>query len=455
MAEFDQLTINEGASIEEAFRCLNANKLGIVFALDEAGKIVGALTDGDIRRRLLVENNLAVAVSHCMTRNFVSVRVGTPREHVLKLLDHRIHVIPVLDENDRLADVYSRERFELEDEQEVFSRSRSPARISFGGGGTDLTHYFYDHGGVVINAAVMLYARAALRRRPDKSVRIYSHDFRTQVEAGCVDDLQLDGTLDLLKSAVRLIDPPFGFDLEVSSDFPVGSGLGGSAVVTAAVMGCFNEFRSDRWDRHQIAEMAFQSERLMLNIPGGWQDQYATVFGGFNFMEFSSENNEVLPLRLDPQVMRELEECLVLVHTGVAHDSAEVHRDQRKRMSGDSSMSEVAEQQKVITREMKKLLLRGRLLQYGQLLDESWRCKRKFSPLISSARFDELYDYAIDNYAVGGKLLGAGGGGFFLFFVEPFRRYQFVLAMERQGHSCERLAFDEAGLQSWKTRVRH
>ena len=106
----------------------------------------------------------------------------------------------------------------------------------------------------------------------------------------------------------------------------MGSGLGGSAVVSSAIIGCFNEFRSDRWDRHEIAEMAFQAERLMLNIPGGWQDQYATVFGGFNHMEFSSEQNTIVPLRLEPNIIAELEESLVLCYTGSNHDSGSIHR---------------------------------------------------------------------------------------------------------------------------------
>ena len=149
------------------------------------------------------------------------------------------------------------------------------------------------------------------------------------VEAENLAALGCDGELALIKSVIRLIKPPYGFDLDVSADFPVGSGLGGSAVVSSAIIGCFNEFRSDQWDRHEIAEMAFQAERLMLNIPGGWQDQYATVFGGFNHMEFSSDQNTIVPLRLEPTVIAELEESLVLCYTGHNHDSGAVHRDQK------------------------------------------------------------------------------------------------------------------------------
>lgn len=454
MAEFGDLTIDETFPIGEAFHRLNANKLGIVFALDRAGKVVGTVTDGDIRRYLLVEKGIDAPVGNCVNRHFVSAPVGSAREKILKLLDHRIHVIPILDDNGCLVDVYSRQRYQLEEEREVFSRARSPARISFGGGGSDLTHYFYVNGGAVINAAINLYAHATLRRRADKKVRIYSHDFRMTVEAETAKDLELDGKLDLIKSAIHLIDPPYGFELDVSADFPVGSGLGGSAVVSVAVIGCFNEFRSDRWDRHQIAEMAFQSERLMLNIPGGWQDQYATVFGGFNFMEFTSGHNDVVPLRLDSHTLRELEESLVLVDTGISHNSGTVHRDQKERMAGNGSLAAAVERQKEITHEMKKLLLRGQLYEYGRLLNEAWRCKRSLSPMISSSDLDRLYDFAIANHALGGKLLGAGGGGFFLFFVPPFRRYDLSTALELEGYHCKRLYFDELGLQSWKKRVR-
>src|SRR5262249_25099694 len=193
------------------------------------------------RRHLLVNRDLKQPISACVNRQFVSARLDTRREQILKLLDHRIHVVPVLDATGRLVDTYSRERFRIEEEREFFARARSPARLSFGGGGTDLTTYFYAHGGVVINAAIALYAHATLRRRADAGVSIYSHDFRRAVEANSVADLTLDGNLDLIKSAVRLIDPPYGFDLELAADFPVGSGLGGSAVISSAIFGCFNE----------------------------------------------------------------------------------------------------------------------------------------------------------------------------------------------------------------------
>ncbi|WP_346656027.1 CBS domain-containing protein [Bradyrhizobium sp. dw_78] len=447
------LTISETETIEEAFRRLNLNMLGILFAQDAGGRVIGAVTDGDIRRKLLGGLSIRDQVAACVNRDFVWARAGAPREQILKLLDQRVHIVPILDPERRLVDVFSRDLFQIGEESEVFARARSPVRISFSGGGTDLTHYFVDHdGGAVINATIAMYAHATLRRRSDGRIRIYSHDFRRTVEAKNLEELGSDGELALIKSVIRLIKPSYGFDLDVSADFPVGSGLGGSAVVSSAIIGCFNEFRSDQWDRHEIAEMAFQAERLMLNIPGGWQDQYATVFGGFNHMEFSSEHNTIVPLRLDPNIVAELEESLVLCYTGFNHDSGDVHRDQKSQHRKADAMAAAA-RQKEMTREIRHHLLRGQLLDCGRLIDEAWHAKRRMSSKISSTELDAIYDHAKANGAVGGKLLGAGGGGYFVFFVRPFERYPLIRALEDKGLRCSRITFEENGLRTWKSRI--
>lgn len=449
------VTIAETETIEEAFRRLNINMLGILFAEDADGRVVGAVTDGDIRRKLLDGSSIRDQVATCVNRKFVWAPAGGPREQILKLLDQRVHVVPILDAEHRLIDVFSRDLFQLDEENEVFARARSPVRISFSGGGTDLTHYFVDNdGGAVINATIAMYAHATLRRRHDKSIRIYSHDFKQTVEAENLAALGSDGDLALIKSVVRLIKPPYGFDLEVSADFPVGSGLGGSAVVSSAIIGCFNEFRSDQWDRHEIAEMAFQAERLMLNIPGGWQDQYATVFGGFNHMEFFSDQNTIVPLRLEPNIIAELEESLVLCYTGLTRDGGAVHREQKTQHRSDDAVAAAA-RQKEVTREIRRHLLRGRLLDCGRLIDEAWHAKRRLSSAISSSNLDSIYELAKANGAIGGKLLGAGGGGYFMFFVRPFERYPLITALQEKGLHCSRVAFEANGLRTWKSRIKN
>lgn len=445
--------IAQSASIEEALRRLDDNSLGIVFAADDSGRIVGCLTDGDIRRQLLASNDLTVAISTFMNTEFVRADASATREQILKLLDHRVHLVPLLDKDGRLAGLCSRDDFRLQGEVEVFARARAPARISFGGGGSDLTHYFFDQGGMVISTTITKYAHASMRRRRDATVRIYSHDLKCTVETKNIAALEYDGKLDLIKSVVRLIDPDFGFELEVGTDFPVGSGLGGSAALAVAIIGCFNELRSDPWTRHQIAEMAFQSERLSLNIPGGWQDQYAAAFGGFNYMEFSADENLIVPLRLEPRILRELEASTILCYTRKNHNSGLIHKDQKQRVLSSEIAQKAVERQKDMTMEMRRRLLRGDIDGYGRLLHDAWQAKRAMSALISDAETDRIYDHAIAHGALGGKILGAGGGGYFMFFAPPFERYRISNALAELGYECERVCFDEDGLVSWKMRA--
>lgn len=454
MAKPIDVCIPATANIQDAFRQLNSNRMGILFVENADSRVVGCVTDGDIRRQLLVNDDLNAPLASFMNTEFVWASASAPREQILKLLDHSVRLVPILDGQRSLVDVCSRDDFAADAEAEVFARGRSPARITFGGGGTDLTHFFVDQGGVVINATINKYAHATLRKRADSSVRIYSHDLKRVVECASPAKLELDGKLDLLVAVVKLVQPTYGFELEVAADFPVGSGLGGSASVAASVIGCFNEFRSDPWDRHQISEMAFQVERLILDIPGGWQDQYATVFGGVNYMEFTADHNAILPLRLERKTLAELEEVLVLCYTGRGHDSGAIHRDQRSRsVSSEKKATESGGRKKELTLEMKRKLLRGDVYGYGNLLHEAWLLKRQDSPMITDSELDHIYSCAKENGALGGKLLGAGGGGFFLFFVPPFQQYRVIDALSARGYRSERVIFDETGLKSWRTRV--
>jgi D-glycero-alpha-D-manno-heptose-7-phosphate kinase len=229
------------------------------------------------------------------------------------------------------------------------------------------------------------------------------------------------------------------------------SGLGGSAVVSAAILGCFNEFRRDKWDQYELAELAFQAERLYLGIAGGWQDQYATVFGGLNFMEFKMDQNIVHPLRIHPNIQSELEESLVLCDTGYTHDSDEIHQDQRKQIQQQDIRQQVQNNVE-LTYHIRNYLLRGRLKEFGQALHKAWKIKQHFSSKISNSRLDKIYADALTHGALGGKLLGAGGGGFFLFYVPPFSKHSLMTHLSAQGLRIHPFRFEEKGVQSWTVR---
>jgi D-glycero-alpha-D-manno-heptose-7-phosphate kinase len=449
----DNFLIDQHGTLRTALELIGANQHGLIMATDSAGAVLGLATDGDIRGMLLKGLTLDDSIGSCINLNFVWANPEAPREMLLKQLDRSIRVIPLLDTSRKLVGIVSRDYMPLLQESAVYARSRAPVRISFGGGGSDLTHYFSgNEGGAVINATISLYSHATLRIRDDAQVIVRSLDLGETLQANDLSAaLAQSGRFGLIQALLKVINPDYGFELFLHSDFPMSSGLGGSAVVSASILGCFNQFRRDQWDLHDMAEIAYQAERHYLGVSGGWQDQYATVFGGFNFMEFRMDQNIVHPLRIQPDTLMELEECLVLCDTGTTHDSGDIHQDQRQQMK-EADVREIVNSSMQLSYDIRNDLLRGRLFQFGQLLDKAWHFKRQFSDKISSLLLDQIYAKAKDHGAIGGKLLGAGGGGFFLFYVSPFRRHELITHLEASALKVRPFRFESKGVQSWTVR---
>ena len=453
--QLNNFLISASATLREALFRIDANNHGFILTTDNSGGVVGLATDGDIRRRLLDGVSLEQHISECANAEFMWATLETPRETLLKKLDHRIKVIPVLDAKRRLTAIISRDHLPIQAEGPVYARARSPVRISFGGGGSDLTNYFTSERGAVINTAISLYSHATMRKRDDEQIIIHSLDIGETFRANnFANAMQQKGRFGLIQALIKAVKPDFGFELYLHSDFPMNSGLGGSAVVSAALLGCFNQFRQDQWDLHEVAELAYQAERLYLGVEGGWQDQYATVFGGFNFMEFRTDQNIVHPLRIHSDTLLELEESLILCDTGTTHDSGDIHHDQRQQMKQDHILQQVKTNVE-LTYRMRNHLLRGKLLQFGHSLHLAWQFKRQFSSKITNKRLDDIYEIALNNGAIGGKLLGAGGGGFFIFYVPPFRKHDLIINLEKAGLEIRSFRFEPEGLRAWTARERN
>ena len=444
--------ISHSSSIRESLAKIDKNSIGMVFICDDDEKIIGVASDGDIRSSLLGNLVLDDKIENVFNRDFVWKKATDTRESILKLLDSKIKAIPILDADNRLHSVVTASQFPIRLEEHVFARSRAPVRISFAGGGSDLTHYFMGKKGAIINTTISLYCHATLIPRSDPKITIDSYDLGEKTVYESLDDLLgRSDCFGLFRSLFRLIRPDFGFDLLVNSDFPSGSGLGGSSSVMVAVLGCFNEFRQDKWNDHELAEIAFQAERINMGISGGWQDQYATVFGGVNFIEFRNESNLIFPLRLKAQTLLDLQENLFLFETTSGRNSGSIHDDQKTSME-DVKIQDLVNKNVNHCYEMRESLLKGNLGKFGLGLNLAWELKRQFSKQISNDYLDEIYNYAIKNGALGGKLLGAGGGGYFLFYVEAFSKNHFLGAMKDKGLFQTVFCFDHDGMQSWTIR---
>ena len=451
--EIDKYIVSQEVSIRDALKKVDDNHNGFIFTVNLENEVVGLATDGDIRRALMKGIALNEAISKCTKSDFIFADVNTPRENLIKELDSHIRFIPILDKSRKLLSIVSKDFLPLREEEAIYIRSRAPVRVSFGGGGSDVTHYFSNLSGAVINSAVSIYSHATMKIRDDGKIVIRSLDLHATLEADNLEDLlSQDGPFGLVQALLKVIQPKYGFDLDLHSDFPVGSGLGGSAALCTAILGCFNSQRQDQWNQHEVAEIAFQAERLNFKIAGGWQDQYASVFGGFNFIEFNADQNVVNPIKMSADSLLELEESLILCDTGISHHSGNIHIDQKETMESKSIQAKVKENVE-LTYMIRNHLLRGNFDDFGRSLGKAWQLKRNFSKKISNTHIDEIYDGALECGALGGKLLGAGGGGFFIFYVPSFKKHELLRYLKEKGLQIQPFRFEPEGLQVWTSRL--
>lgn len=336
-------------------------------------------------------------------------------------------------------------------------RAKAPLRISFCGGGTDVSPYPEERGGAVLSATIDKYAYASLRPISEPEVRITSLDFGLARTFSASGPLVPDGELDLVKGVwnhflaeARGSSTPGGCEIFLHSDAPPGSGLGSSSTMVTTLVGVMSEWRRHPLTPYEIAELTYRIERQDLGLAGGRQDQYAATFGGFNFIEFHRDHTVVNPLRLRRDVENELEYALLLCFTGGTRLSAQiVSKQTQSYREGKPEVVAALDRMKEMTVEMKGLLLRGRLTEFGERLHEAWIEKQKLDPAITSSSIDELYRLARAEGAIGGKILGAGGGGFLLLYVPFDRKHRIAERMEAAGGRIVPFAFEGRGLQSW------
>jgi len=332
-------------------------------------------------------------------------------------------------------------------------RAKAPLRLSFAGGGTDVRPFSDQEGGCVLNATITRHAWGALSSRRDGQIQIESADFGSLLQFDSNTPIVYDGKMDLAKAAIRNLGGQYsgGFDLFLHTDAPPGSGLGSSSSLMVCLVGLLREFNNLRLTDYDTAQLAYRIEREELGIRGGMQDQYASAFGGFNFIEFHKDRVIVNPLRVSEDTVNELEHNLLLCYTGKPHLSSGIIVDQVGRYENHEEDALTGlRRQKELAFEMKNALLERRLGDFGMLLGTAWYYKKKMSPKVSTPIIDEMYEEAQKQGAIGGKITGAGGGGYMLFYCQYEKKLRVAEALQKLGATPTEFGFESHGLQTWR-----
>jgi D-glycero-alpha-D-manno-heptose-7-phosphate kinase len=335
-------------------------------------------------------------------------------------------------------------------------RSRAPLRLGLAGGGTDVSPYSDLYSGAILNSTINLFAYATIVPKNDGKILFKSHDRGEEDELDADVILEYNTNLDLLKGVYNriiknFIKKPLSFELHTFVDAPAGSGLGTSSTLVVAVIGVFAEWLKLPLGEYDIAHLAYEIERVDMNMSGGKQDQYAATFGGFNFMEFHKEDKVIVnPLKIRKRNIFELENNLVLYYTGTSRLSSQIIDNQIKNVNANAEKSIYAMHNlKEQSIQMKEALLIGNIDKLGEILNFGWEQKKLMAKEISNPLIDEIYDSAIKAGSTGGKISGAGGGGFMFFYCPLNTKYNVINTLNGYGGKVTNFTFVDEGLVTW------
>jgi D-glycero-alpha-D-manno-heptose-7-phosphate kinase len=335
-------------------------------------------------------------------------------------------------------------------------RSKAPLRIGLAGGGTDVSPYCDLYGGAILNATLSLYAHASIEPLEGARIMLEANDRNETESFDSLGAMPINGKLDLLKGVYNSIIKDYGpvktgFRLSTFVDAPAGSGLGTSSTLVVAIIGAFTEMLRLPLGEYDMAHYAYEIERNQLRLAGGRQDQYAATFGGVNFMEFYADDKVIVnPLRIKQQYLFELENNLVLYYTSTSRESARIIEQQSRNVVSKKEQSiEAMHQLKQQSQMMKEALLKGRLHEFGEILDFGYQQKKQMAEGISNPLMEDIYQTARDAGATGGKISGAGGGGFMIFYCPGTSKYRVIKSLDKFGGHHKQYQFVEHGLTTW------
>ena len=329
--------------------------------------------------------------------------------------------------------------------------ARAPTRISFAGGGTDVESYFKEHGGCVINFAIDVHAYSNVTKLQKQIIDLESVDLGFKQSFADLNAMKLSDNPNLLKLIIEDFGAS-GIKLFSRSEFPPKSGIGGSATFSVSAIGAINKLLGKNLSPRDIANKAYEIERIKLGIKGGWQDQLAAAYGGFNFMEFSADKIKVNPVKISRSTVLDLEKHMVLGYLMPRDTAHNIHAKQEYAIKkNEADVLNALHKTKEMGYEMKDYLVSGNIEAAGKLLADAWDEKKKSHPGASNEFIDRVYDVAIKSGAYGGKVSGAGGGGYMFFICQTNKEHIVAEALTKTGAKTVPFKFTTNGLEVWET----
>jgi D-glycero-alpha-D-manno-heptose-7-phosphate kinase len=336
-------------------------------------------------------------------------------------------------------------------------RARAPLRLGLAGGGTDVAPYCDRYGGLVLNGTIDRYAYAIIKTLDDATIKFIASDRQQETHHELTEKIALNGQMNLHKAVYNEMmsryndGRPISLELTTFCDAPMGSGLGSSSTLVVVMITAFAELLNLPLDDYTVANLAYKIERIDCKLQGGKQDQYSAAFGGFNFMEFYADERAVInTLRIRPWVLCELEASLLLFYTGVSRESARIIEAQSNNLSSGNEVAlEAMHGMKREALIMKECLLKGDFAGIVDSMREGWESKKRSAKTVSTIEIETTYNAAINAGALAGKVSGAGGGGFMMFFVPPENRMNVIRRLSDIKGQVSNCHFTKNGAQAW------
>jgi len=339
-------------------------------------------------------------------------------------------------------------------------RSKAPLRLGLAGGGTDVSPYSEQYGGSVLNVTIDMFAYCTIETNNLNMIEFHAKDVGLSFKKKACRQFALKGDLILHKAIYNRIvrdfngGQPLPVKITTFSDAPPGSGLGSSSTMVVAILNAYRELLALPLGEYDVAHLAFIIERIDCQLAGGKQDQYATTFGGFNFMEFYSNDKVIVnPLRIRRHIENELHSNIILYFTGVSRDSAKIIEEQIRTTNtkkGAGTALEAMHEMKRLAFQMKENLLKGDIDNVISCVSSSWNAKKNLASIISNNYIDKIAQTVLASGARAVKISGAGGGGFMMIFADPTLRIDITRCLSGFDGFIQRFNFTHSGAESWR-----